>query len=160
MKGGYKDAGAENFYAFYDSELVSTDYLEIKEQTVPINFGPVSGSAKIYQFDGGAIFCNTMNAAEDYRLVSQSEPLVKIHFCLKGEKTTGIEAEGSKMFVKQNENNLYHFIDCEGYFDFKKGQHIEYVDICLNEDFFNKITGNYAFAFKDLTAAIDEKRFM
>lgn len=159
MKGGYKDGNAVEFYAFYDSNEFVTGELEIREETLPFDFGPVYGSRKMYHFDGGAIFLVCMNARQAYRMYSDSGPLVKIHFCLKGEKKTGIDAENLHFHVRQNENNLYHFVDCTGYFDFTPGQYIEYVDICLNDDLFAKITESYRIPFEKLLIAIANNSF-
>jgi hypothetical protein len=91
MKGGLKKNKNSDYSHQYDLQKTLTDKNDIKQELVPFDEGYIFGACKIHYFEGGMIFHMNLKARENCRPhMENSKPIVKLHFCLKGEKNAGL----------------------------------------------------------------------
>ncbi|WP_143307671.1 helix-turn-helix transcriptional regulator [Chitinophaga vietnamensis] len=150
---------AGNISESYDSSQLYADPMDINVETVSFDFGAIHGTRKSYYFDGGAIFHIKAFAVKDYRLQAEHDALVKLHFCLNGERKSGIPADHQYFHTRMRQHNVYYFKPGNGYIDFCAGQEMEFVDICLDASLVQRLFTAYPLAFPELLDAIRHQRF-
>ncbi len=160
MKGGLKKTKHTDYLHRYDLERSLPDRNDIRKELVPFDDGRMYGACKLHYFDGGMLFHMNLKVRENCRpQMDNNESLIKMHFCLKGEKRAGLD-DPKRVFYTQNRQNKLHYIPvAKGYFDLIAGEEAEFIDICLEETFFESVFTDYPLTFTGLSAAIGEKRF-
>ncbi len=160
MKGGLKKDKGTAYTHDYDLQVMLTDKNDIRQQLVPFDVGYMFGACKLHYFDGGMIFHMNLKAREDHQpQLDNNKSLIKMHFCLKGEKNAGLHDPEKTFRTRQHQNNMHYIPVSKGYFDLREGQEAEFIDICLEESFFEAIFEAYPLTFSGLADAIEEKRF-
>ncbi|SEW52790.1 AraC family transcriptional regulator [Chitinophaga arvensicola] len=143
----------------YDSNILFADPLDITGETASFDFGAIKGIRKGYYFDGGAIFHIQASAVADYRMHAVHDALVKLHFCIKGGRKSGIPVSNRHFYVPAQHHNIYYFTAGEGYIDFKAGQSMEFIDICLDADYVERLCAIHQHAFSALLEALRSQQF-
>lgn len=160
MKGGLRGDQQADYLHRYDHAVSLTDSNDIREELLPFDYGMMYGACKLQYFEGGMLFHMDLKARQDCRpQMDSNKALVKMHFCLKGEKHAGLDNPDKVFHTRRHQNNLHYIPATSGYYDLKAGQTGEFIDICLEETFFETVFTDYPLAFSGLKEAISAKHF-
>jgi AraC-like DNA-binding protein len=159
MIGGVKENIESHFLQSYNLDLLLDDKSKVIEEQIPFDFGALSGKRNMYYFEGGMIFHVFFDVKEDFVLYAENNtPMIKLSFCLKGEIFAQLENNPFVFHRAESTTSLTYIPECKGHYNLKKGQQIEFVDICLTETYFFELIQRYPSVFKEFDKAIAEKR--